>query len=172
MGRSERSSKWQEQNDELRSRLSCASAQVSCPWNLHIQVGLLVDLCNCSPVFVLFVFFFYHCLLSMSHPILSSVHPFEISSAYNISCRPREWVVTSEIWQRSQLLLKPLVALWHLQEWLTYNFSLQCYPWTTHYSHENKGNDQQPKKHLIVKQILLSERHFSSCHGHWTKKKF
>ena len=58
MGRSERSSKWQEQNDELRSRLSCTSAQVSCSWNLHIQVGLLVDLCNYSPVFVLVFFFF------------------------------------------------------------------------------------------------------------------
>ena len=54
MGRSERSSKWQEQNDELRCRLSCASAQVSCSWNLHIQVGLLVDLCNCLLVFVCF----------------------------------------------------------------------------------------------------------------------
>ena len=115
MGRSERSSKWQEQNDELRSRLSCTSAQVSCSWNLHIQVGLLVDLCNYSPVFVLFCFSFYHCLLSMSHPILSSVHPFEISSAYNRSCHPREWVMTLEIWQHSQLLLKPLVALWHLR---------------------------------------------------------
>ena len=157
MGRSERSSKWQEQNDELRSRLSCTSAQVSCSWNLHIQVGLLVDLCNCLLGFVCF-FFFDYCLLSMSHPILSSVHPFEISSAYNISCRPREWVVTSEIWQRSQLLLKPLVALWHLQEWLTYNFSLQCYPWTTHYSYENKGNDQRStwlsNKFFLVKDIF------------------
>ena len=60
-------------------------------------------------------FFFDHCLLSMSHPILSSVHPFEISSAYNISCRLREWVMTLEIWQHSQLLLKPLVALWYLR---------------------------------------------------------
>ena len=43
---------------------------------------------------------------------------------------------------------------------IIYNFSLQCYPWTTHYSHENKGNDQQPKKHFIVKKILPRERHF------------
>lgn len=62
-------------------------------------------------------FFFDHCLLSMSHPILSFVHSFEITSAYNRSCCLREWVMILEIRQHSQLLLKPctLVAPWHLR---------------------------------------------------------
>ena len=40
-------------------------------------------------------------------------------------------------------------------EWLASNFSLQYYPWITHEGHENKENGHQPKKLLIVKQILL-----------------
>ena len=37
----------------------------------------------------------------------------------------------------------------------TSNFSPQYHPWITRSSHENKGNDQQRKKLLISKQILL-----------------
>ena len=40
-------------------------------------------------------------------------------------------------------------------EWLASNFSLQYHPWITRQCHENKGNDHQHKKLLIVKQILL-----------------
>ena len=35
------------------------------------------------------------------------------------------------------------------------NFSLQHHPWIKHKGHENKVNDHQLKKLLIVKQILL-----------------
>ena len=35
------------------------------------------------------------------------------------------------------------------------DFSLQNYPWITHYPHKNTGNDCQVKKLLFVKQILL-----------------
>ena len=38
---------------------------------------------------------------------------------------------------------------------LAYNFSLQYYPYIKQLGHENKGNDHQLKKLLIVKQILL-----------------
>lgn len=41
-------------------------------------------------------------------------------------------------------------------EWLASNFSLQDCPWIEHLGYGNKGNDQQLKKFLIVKQILLS----------------
>ena len=37
----------------------------------------------------------------------------------------------------------------------TSNFTPQYHPWITRSSHENKGNDQQRKKPLISKQILL-----------------
>ena len=38
--------------------------------------------------------------------------------------------------------------------WLACNFSLQYHPWITLEGHENKGNDHQLKKLLIVTQIL------------------
>ena len=50
-----------------------------------------------------------------------------------------------------KVFLTPLNPL----EWLASNFSLQDYPWITQPGHENKGNDHQLKKLLIVKQILL-----------------
>ena len=40
-------------------------------------------------------------------------------------------------------------------EWLASNFSLQYQHWIAHQCHENKGNDHQIKKLLIVRQILL-----------------
>ena len=40
-------------------------------------------------------------------------------------------------------------------EWLASNLSLQYHHWITHWCHENKRNDQQLKKLLIVWQILL-----------------
>ena len=40
-------------------------------------------------------------------------------------------------------------------EWLVSNFSLQYHHWIAHDGHENKGHDQQLKKLLIVRQILL-----------------
>ena len=42
----------------------------------------------------------------------------------------------------------------NLQEWLASKYSLQNHPWIKHEGHENKGIDHQPKKFLIVKQIL------------------
>ena len=50
-----------------------------------------------------------------------------------------------------------LLTLRHftLQEWLASNFSLQYRPWIKHEGHENKGNDHQLKKLLIVRQNLL-----------------
>ena len=41
------------------------------------------------------------------------------------------------------------------QEWLASNFSLLYHSWIKYESHENRGNDHQPKQLLIVKQILL-----------------
>ena len=38
---------------------------------------------------------------------------------------------------------------------LAFDFSLQCDPWITDQGCENKGNDHQQKKLLIVQQILL-----------------
>ena len=38
---------------------------------------------------------------------------------------------------------------------LASGFSLQYHPWITHKGHENKGNDHQQEKLLIVKWILL-----------------
>ena len=40
---------------------------------------------------------------------------------------------------------------------LAYDFALQYHPWITwiNEGHTNKWNDHQPKKLLIVKQILL-----------------
>ena len=51
-----------------------------------------------------------------------------------------------------------LILSWLLnpREWLASNFSLQDCPWIEHLGYGNKGNDQQLKKFLIVKQILLS----------------
>ena len=43
----------------------------------------------------------------------------------------------------------------NLQEWLASKYSLQNHPWIKHEGHENKGIDHQPKKLLIVKQMLL-----------------
>ena len=40
-------------------------------------------------------------------------------------------------------------------EWLVSNFSLQYHHWIAHEGHENKAHDQQLKKLLIVRQILL-----------------
>ena len=40
-------------------------------------------------------------------------------------------------------------------EWPPSNFSSQYHPWINHDDNENKGNDCQFKKLLIVKQILL-----------------
>ena len=39
-------------------------------------------------------------------------------------------------------------------EWLASNFSLQYHTWIKHKGHENKLNDHQLKKLLIVRQIL------------------
>ena len=41
------------------------------------------------------------------------------------------------------------------QKWLLYNFFLQYYSWITHKGYENKRNDHQRRKLLIVKLILL-----------------
>ena len=43
-----------------------------------------------------------------------------------------------------------------IPEWLASNFSSQYHSWIKHYSHENKGNDNQLKNFLIVQQILLA----------------
>ena len=40
-------------------------------------------------------------------------------------------------------------------EWLASNFSSRYHPCITHQGHENKGNNHQLKKLLIVKHILL-----------------
>ena len=41
-------------------------------------------------------------------------------------------------------------------EWLASNFFfLQYHPWIAHEGHENKGNDHQPRKLLIVKQTVF-----------------
>ena len=40
-------------------------------------------------------------------------------------------------------------------EWLVSHFSLQYHHWIAHDGHENKANDQQLKKLLIIGQILL-----------------
>ena len=45
--------------------------------------------------------------------------------------------------------------LFHPLEWLNSNFSLQYLVWITYKGHKNKGNEDQLKKLLIVKQILL-----------------
>ena len=39
-------------------------------------------------------------------------------------------------------------------EWLASNFSFQYHSWIKHY--ENKGNDNQLKNLLIIRQILLA----------------
>ena len=38
---------------------------------------------------------------------------------------------------------------------VAFDFSLKCHPWITDQGCENKGNDHQQKKLLIVQQILL-----------------
>ena len=40
-------------------------------------------------------------------------------------------------------------------DWPSSNFSLQYHPWITHEGHENKRNDHQLRKLLIVWQILF-----------------
>ena len=49
---------------------------------------------------------------------------------------------------------KAALTLWPLRVTAS-NFSLQYLPWITQQGHKNKGNDQQLKMLLIVKQILL-----------------
>ena len=40
--------------------------------------------------------------------------------------------------------------------WLACNFSFQYHTWIKHEGHENKGNDNQLRNLLIIKQILLA----------------
>ena len=53
--------------------------------------------------------------------------------------------------QWDTLLFQPFNPLW----WLASEFSLQYHSWIKHLGHENRGDDHQLKKVLIVKQILL-----------------
>ena len=53
--------------------------------------------------------------------------------------------------QWDTLLFQPFNPLW----WLASEFSLQYHSWIKHLGHENRGDDHQLKKVLIMKQILL-----------------
>ena len=44
----------------------------------------------------------------------------------------------------------------HPYEWLAFNFPEQYHLWVKHEGLDNKENDRQLKKSLIVKQILLA----------------
>ena len=52
-------------------------------------------------------------------------------------------------------LLVLLSSPFNPREWLAPYFSFQYHSWIKHYGYENKGNDNQLKNLLIVKQILL-----------------
>ena len=56
------------------------------------------------------------------------------------------------------LLITFAALLWPFNpwEWPASNFSFQYQPWIKHLGHENKGNDNQLKNLLIVRQILLA----------------
>ena len=56
------------------------------------------------------------------------------------------------------LLITFAALLWPFNpwEWPASNFSFQYHPWIKHLGHENKGNDNQLKNLLIIRQILLA----------------
>ena len=81
----------------------------------------------------------------------------------------RSTSIRSEILYFYCISSKLAKTVWKRSECLASNFSSQYQPWIKCLGYENKGNDHQLKKVLIVKQILLACTINKKCKEIWCK---